>query len=92
VSYNAIVVKIYNAAGSLVHFENINVLIYLEKRYRQLLPLPLYLVVVNSEVVGLVPELQTTPSQMRRWFNGTSPIFVGKVMRPGFEQTAHQKP
>jgi hypothetical protein len=31
-SYNASVVKIYNATSSLVYFENLNIFFYFEKR------------------------------------------------------------
>jgi hypothetical protein len=47
VSYNASVVKIYNATSSLVRFENKNILIYFEF-YN--------IVVVNLEIVQLAPD------------------------------------
>jgi hypothetical protein len=56
VSYNASAVKIYNATGSLVHFEN-KKLFCNEKLHRlQCTTLALHIVViVNLKVVGLVP-------------------------------------
>jgi hypothetical protein len=54
VSYNASVVKIYNATSSLVRFENKNIFFYFEKTLLPTTTLALYLV-VNFDVVGLVP-------------------------------------
>jgi hypothetical protein len=58
VSYNASAVKIYNGTSSLVHFEKNHIGTYFEKNTR------VYyitgVVVANSQVVGLLPDLSLT--------------------------------
>jgi hypothetical protein len=59
VSYNASTVEIYSATNSLVRIEEKDNFFYVEKRSSLLHHWRCTLLYVNSEVVGLDPELRT---------------------------------